>query len=77
MNRTETEQHFDVGGQAVMEGVMMRSPTATAVTVRRPDGTMVTKLTHFVPIGKTDMVLPVVSGDMLFNVLNEYMGFHS
>lgn len=41
---------FDVGGQAVMEGVMMRSPNATAVTVRRPDGTMVTKLTPFVPI---------------------------
>ena len=41
---------FDVGGQAVMEGVMMRSPSATAVTVRRPDGTMVTKLTPFTPL---------------------------
>ena len=41
---------FDVGGQAVMEGVMMRSPNATAVTVRRPDGTMVTKLKPFVPL---------------------------
>lgn len=41
---------FDVGGQAVLEGVMMRSPNATAVTVRRPDGTMVTKLTPFVPL---------------------------
>ena len=39
-----------IGGQAVMEGVMMRSPTATAVTVRRPNGTMVTKLTPFVPL---------------------------
>ena len=29
---------------------MMRSPTATAVTVRRPNGTMVTKLTPFVPL---------------------------
>lgn len=44
------EKPFDVGGQAVMEGVMMRSPNATAVTVRRPDGTMVTKLTPFVPL---------------------------
>ena len=43
-------EKFDVGGQAVMEGVMMRSPRATAVTVRRPDGTMVTKLTPFVPL---------------------------
>ncbi|MER1994823.1 MAG: DUF1385 domain-containing protein, partial [Eubacteriales bacterium] len=50
MNRTEQDRHFDVGGQAVMEGVMMRSPEATAVTVRRPDGTMVTKLTPFVPL---------------------------
>ena len=33
-----------------MEGVMMRSPNATAVTVRRPNGTMVTKLTPFVPL---------------------------
>ena len=47
---TEQEKKFDVGGQAVMEGVMMRSPTATAVTVRRPDGSMVTKLTPFVPL---------------------------
>lgn len=44
------QKSFDVGGQAVMEGVMMRSPNATAVTVRRPDGTMVTKLTPFVPL---------------------------
>ena len=50
MNKEEATKKFDVGGQAVMEGVMMRSPTATAVTVRRPDGTMVTKLTPFVPL---------------------------
>jgi uncharacterized protein YqhQ len=51
MNKEEEAiKKFDVGGQAVMEGVMMRSPTATAVTVRRPDGSMVTKLTPFVPL---------------------------
>ena len=50
MIRTESAKKFDVGGQAVMEGVMMRSPNATAVTVRRSDGTMVTKLTPFVPL---------------------------
>ena len=47
---TAENKNFDVGGQAVMEGVMMRSPNATAVTVRRPDGSMVTKLTPFVPV---------------------------
>ena len=29
-----------VGGQAVLEGVMMRSPKAMAVAVRRPDGSL-------------------------------------
>ena len=29
---------FSVGGQAVLEGVMMRAPLAWAVAVRRPDG---------------------------------------
>ena len=32
-------------------------------------------LFRFVPIGNTDAVLPVCSGDMLFNVFNEYLGF--
>jgi uncharacterized protein YqhQ len=27
-----------IGGQAVLEGVMMRSPSSWAVAVRRPDG---------------------------------------
>ena len=31
----------------------------------------------FVTIGKSDAVLPVRSGDMLFNVFDEYMGFLS
>ena len=32
-----------IGGQAVIEGVMMRSPSGMAVAVRRPDGTLVVK----------------------------------
>ena len=32
-----------VGGQAVMEGVMMKSPTGIAMAVRKPDGTIVTQ----------------------------------
>jgi uncharacterized protein YqhQ len=31
----------DIGGQAVMEGVMMKAPDAIAVAVRRPDQTIV------------------------------------
>ncbi|PYS77101.1 MAG: DUF1385 domain-containing protein, partial [Acidobacteria bacterium] len=29
-----------VGGQAVIEGVLMRTPAAYAIAVRRPDGTI-------------------------------------
>ncbi len=32
-------------------------------------------LFRFVPVGRTDAVLPVCSGDMLFNAFDEYMGF--
>ena len=32
-------------------------------------------LFRFEPIGSTDMVLPVCSGDMLFNAFNEYLSF--
>ena len=49
-NKDKQTRKADIGGQAVMEGVMMRSQTATAVTVRRPDGTMVTKLSPFTPL---------------------------
>ena len=35
----EKEQHItSIGGQAVMEGVMMRGPYKTVVAVRKPDG---------------------------------------
>ena len=32
---------------------------------------------NFVPIGGSDAILPVCSGDMLFNVFDEYLGFLS
>src|SRR5512139_2000210 len=36
------ERDLIVGGQAVMEGVMMRTPSAYAIACRRSDGTIVT-----------------------------------
>jgi uncharacterized protein YqhQ len=43
--RTETmkDEQIIVGGQAVIEGVMMRAPHSYAVAVRRPDGKIVVK----------------------------------
>ena len=37
--------------------------------------TAASELFRFVPIGDSDAVLPVCSGDMLFNAFNEYLGF--
>src|ERR1044071_3281075 len=37
------EDQIIVGGQAVIEGVMMRAPHSYAVAVRRPDGEIVSK----------------------------------
>jgi uncharacterized protein YqhQ len=39
-----------VGGQAVLEGVMMRAPRALAVCVRRTDGGLVLRETPWVPL---------------------------
>lgn len=39
-----------VGGQAVLEGVMMRAPRALAVCVRRADGGLVLRETPWVPL---------------------------
>lgn len=40
MRSTSPEGELLVGGQALIEGVMMRSPGAYGVAVRRPDGSM-------------------------------------
>ena len=40
-------QNFSVGGQAVIEGVMMRSPTYYATAVRTPQGTIVIQKTRY------------------------------
>ena len=41
---------FDVGGQAVIEGVMMRSPRSFAVVCRRPSGEIVIKEAAWQPL---------------------------
>ncbi|HEY2114224.1 MAG TPA: DUF1385 domain-containing protein, partial [Candidatus Angelobacter sp.] len=45
----ESGEETLVGGQAVMEGVMMRSPHAWGICIRKPDGTLAT---HSEPLEK-------------------------
>jgi uncharacterized protein YqhQ len=44
------EKRISVGGQAVIEGVMMRSPTIYATAVRTPQGTIVIQKNRFVAL---------------------------
>ena len=54
----------DIGGQAVLEGVMMRSPEYVAVAVRRKDGSIVLKRDPYVSPAKKHkwMGLPFIRG---------------
>src|SRR4030067_3074831 len=44
------EPSLPVGGQAVLEGVMIRPPQALAIAVRRPDGTVLLKDEPFISL---------------------------
>jgi uncharacterized protein YqhQ len=53
-----------VGGQALIEGVMMRSPHGVAMAVRRPDGSIVVRSQPYSPITARHkwLGLPVIRG---------------
>ena len=57
-------ERINVGGQAVLEGVMMRAPRSVAIAVRRPDGEIVVKKELVVPLSQRYPVvkLPIVRG---------------
>ncbi len=57
-----------VGGQAVMEGVMMKSPTGVALAVRRADGTIATKYDGWTTKAQkgTFWGLPIIRGVVTF-----------
>lgn len=57
-----------VGGEALLEGVMMRSGENIAVSVRREDGSIVTKKTKFVSIRKKNKFfnIPIIRGVVNF-----------
>lgn len=61
------EQKQHVGGQAVIEGVMMRSPERVAIAVRRSDGKIVLKNDPYVSYTKRHKFwnLPIVRGAVI------------
>ncbi|MBD3290926.1 DUF1385 domain-containing protein [candidate division KSB1 bacterium] len=59
-----SENKVNVGGQAVIEGVMMRSPERVAVAVRRSDGKIVLKNNPYISFTKRSKFwnLPIIRG---------------
>ena len=57
-----------VGGQALMEGIMMKGPEGTAMSLRLPDGSIETTMKDFVSVRKKYKFLniPVVRGVVSF-----------
>jgi uncharacterized protein YqhQ len=55
---------INIGGQAVIEGVMMRAPRSVAIAVRRANGEIVVKRDMVVPLSERFPVvkLPIVRG---------------
>lgn len=62
------KQHkTSIGGQALIEGIMMKGPKGTAMSVRLPDGTIETELEENINQGKkTIYKIPVVRGVFAF-----------
>ena len=67
MKEKNNQHKTSIGGQAVMEGVMMRGPEKMAIAVRKPDGEIVTKIED-VKIKKKSIWLkiPVIRGCINF-----------
>jgi uncharacterized protein YqhQ len=63
-NRFDISRPMQVGGQAVLEGVMMRGPGMVATAVRRADGTIVVRRDPFVSLAErySFFKLPLVRG---------------
>jgi uncharacterized protein YqhQ len=64
---SEQAEKTNVGGQAVIEGVMMRSPARVSVAVRKPSGVIAVKTKEFASLTKKYKFLgwPIIRGGVI------------
>ena len=60
--KSEKKEYIAVGGQALMEGIMMRGPKKTAMAVRNPDGEIVLEVAANSTKTPTISKIPVLRG---------------
>ena len=68
MSNKNKKEYVAVGGQALMEGIMMRGPKGTAMSLRLPDGTIETSMKDFTSIRKKCKFfnIPILRGIVSF-----------
>ena len=68
MSDKKENEYVAVGGQALMEGIMMKGPKGTSVALRLPDGTIETQMKNVVSVRKKYKFLniPFVRGIVAF-----------
>ncbi|MGD1047218.1 MAG: DUF1385 domain-containing protein [Candidatus Krumholzibacteriaceae bacterium] len=68
MSEKEARKRLQVGGQAVIEGVMMRSPVCIATAVRTPGGEIVVEKEPFTSLTRRYRILniPIIRGAVAF-----------
>ncbi len=68
MSTKKNCNYVAVGGQALMEGIMMRGPKGTAMSLRLPDGSIETQMKDFVSVRKKFKIfnLPLFRGVVSF-----------
>ncbi len=62
IERKTVKKQLSVGGQALIEGVMMRAGNRVAITLRQPDGTLSSQLQQIEPAGSSLWKLPILRG---------------
>ncbi len=68
MSKTKKNNYVAVGGQALMEGIMMKGPKGTAMSLRLPDGSIETTMKDFVSVRKKFKFfnIPILRGIVSF-----------
>ena len=67
-NQTKPKFRTSIGGQALIEGILMRGPEKQAIVVRKPDGDLVTKVEELHLIKERHPILgvPLIRGTVNF-----------
>ena len=73
---SEKQHKTSVGGQALIEGVMMQGPKGIATAVRKPDGDILTEYHDFKPLREKNKFfkIPIIRGIVAFieSMINGY-----